>query len=101
MNRIQTACYCLIASAFILAGLLVAQLGDRAANPAQASMVIARDNFTLMTAKSRKGEESLFVLDNTAGRLMIYRLNLGKKRLELAANADLNNIFDQATRSMR
>jgi len=95
MNRLDTACYALIASASILAGLLITQLAHRP-NTADASLVITRDNFTLLTAKTRSGEESLFIINNITSRLLIYRLDLGRNRLELAGGADLNAIFNQS-----
>lgn len=97
MNRIQLACYSLIASAFLLAGLLVAQLGNPLGAPAHAEMVLARDNFVLMTALTRSGEEALFVLDNNTGRLVIYRLDISKRELELAGGVDLPAIFGGAS----
>lgn len=93
MTRIQLACYCLIASAFLLGGLLVVQLGDVTAQRADAEMVIARDNFTLLTASTRDDEEALFLLDNVTGRLLIYRLNLPQNQLELAGGADVTQLF--------
>jgi hypothetical protein len=93
MNRIQLACYSLLASAFILGGLLLVNLGPRMTSRADAAMVIARDNFTLMTAMTRSQEEALFVLDNLGNRLLVYRLDLGRNRLELAGAADLAQIF--------
>jgi hypothetical protein len=92
MTRIQVACYSLMASAFVLAGLLVVNL-DLGGAPAQAEMVIARENFTLMTARTRENEESLFVLDNSTGRLLIYSLNAPRRQLQLVANANVGEIF--------
>ncbi|MEL7087267.1 MAG: hypothetical protein AAGL98_02305 [Planctomycetota bacterium] len=95
MNRIQTVCYCLIASALVLSGLLVVQLAEKTSpNEAEASLVIARENFTLLTAEVRDEEEALFVLDNTSGTLLIYRLNISSKNMELAAGLPLKEIFD-------
>lgn len=95
MDRIRLACYGLIASAFVLAGLLFVSLDGRLNSTAEADMVIARENFTLMTALTRDGEESLFVLDNTTGKLLIYTLNLGRKQLELGANVNLVDVFNR------
>ncbi|MEM1108896.1 MAG: hypothetical protein AAGH99_09430 [Planctomycetota bacterium] len=95
MNRIQTACYCLIASALVLSGLLVVQLSERVEpNEAEASLVIARENFTLLTAPIRNGEEGLFVLDNSTGTLLVYRLNLTRNTLAPADGVRLSDIFD-------
>ena len=79
MNHVQLACYGLIASAFILAALLLVQTGQE--QSAQADMVIARDNFTVLTAQTANDEEALFMLDNATGNLMIYAMERGQLRL--------------------
>lgn len=91
MQPIQIACYSLVASAFLLAGLLVFSLGGQLENEANANLVISRDTFTLMTAQTRQGEEALFVLDNKSARLLIYRLEMRGRggRLNLVKNVDL------------
>lgn len=97
MNRIHTACWCLIASAVVLSGLLVTRLTDSASNDVQAAMVIARDNFSLLTARTRSGEESLFILDNRAGALLVYNLNVARRQLELVGEPmDLNRLFNES-----
>lgn len=93
MNRIQYACFALIASAFVLAGMLVSQMGSRLVQPAYAGEAILRDNLSTVTAQAREGEDALFVLDSISERLMIYRLEAGKKRLELAASVNLAELF--------
>lgn len=93
MNRIQLACYSLIASAIVLVGLLVVSLPRWWSPTAQASLVLGKDTLTLMTAKTRPDEEALFVLDGLNQKLLIYRLDLVKKQLELAGNADLVQLF--------
>lgn len=99
MNRIQLACLSLIASAFLMAGLLVVQLGSNGQSiglnsPAYGSgQVIARDNFTLLTARTRENEDSLFVLESTVGRLLVYRLDATRNRLEVAGGANLADVF--------
>jgi hypothetical protein len=92
MTRTETACYGLIASAFILAGMLLVQLSSMP-NNAEAALVIARDNFTLLTAKTRTDEESLFIINNFTDRLLVYKLDLAHNRLDLAGGADLSGIF--------
>ena len=93
MTRIETACYALLASAFVLGGLLLYSAGGIFEQKAQAEMVIAQQSFSLMTAQTREGEEALFVLDNSTGALIVYRLNVGRKRLELATAIDLNQVL--------
>ena len=94
MTRIQTACYALLASAFVLSGMLLVQLPSMS-NTAEASLVISRNNFTLLTAKTRSNEESLFVINNATDRLLIYTLDLARKRIELAGTADLAELFQR------
>jgi hypothetical protein len=85
MTRTELACYGLLASAVVLAALLVTRLQDGAmVNTAHAEMVISGGGFTAMTARTRRDEEALFVLENSSQRLLIYSLNLTHNRLDLA-----------------
>ena len=100
MNRTQTACFCLLASAFILAAILVVRVDQQAAsNAAYADQVIAMPAFTMMTARTRGdpqddgGEESLFILDNNAGVLVVYTPNIGNKQLTPIAGIKMTEIF--------
>jgi len=93
INNTQLACYALLASALVLGGLLLTRLTDGLATPAQASNVISKDNFTLLTAKTRADEEALFVLSNRTGRLLIYELQLGDRRLELVGGGNMREVF--------
>ncbi|MEM1026709.1 MAG: hypothetical protein AAGJ38_01365 [Planctomycetota bacterium] len=95
-SPIHVACWCLIASAVVLSGLLIVRMNDSVTNEADAALVIARDNFSLLTARTRSGEESLFILDNRAGALLVYNLNVPRKRLELVKGLDLNRLFSEA-----
>lgn len=93
MNRTQAACYSLIASMFVLAGLLIVNVSGRLTPSAHADMIIGKESLTLLTASTRSGEEALFVLDSINEKLMIYRLDISKKQLELAGGADLRQLF--------
>jgi len=101
MNRIQTACFCLMASAFVLAAILVVRVDQQAGtNAAHADgQVIAQPAFTMMTARTRggggndSGEESLFILDNNAGVLVVYTPNVARKQLEPIAGIKMTEIF--------
>ncbi len=96
MTRVETACYCLIASAFVLAGILLFSLGSQSQNNAYGELLIARDNFSLMTTITGNGDEALFVLDNASGRLYVYSLDVARKRLDLAGvPQDLRRVFAQ------
>lgn len=96
MTRIETACYALIGSAFVLAGMLVYSLGAHQ-NEAQAELLIARDNFYIMTTQTGNSEEGLFVLDNGSGRLYVYLADIAGNRLELVGGEDLRRIFSQGS----
>ena len=100
MNRIQTACFYLIASAFVLSAILLVRIDQKAAdNAAHADgQVIAQPAFTMMTARTRgggngPGEESLFILDNNAGVLVVYTPNVGRKQLEPLTGIKMTDIF--------
>jgi hypothetical protein len=98
MNPIQTACFCLIASAFVLCAILIVRIDEKAApNAAYADQVIAQPAFTMMTARTRgaqdDGEESLFILDNNAGVLVVYAPNIGRKQIEPVQGIKMTEIF--------
>ena len=93
MKPIQVAACCLIFSAVVLAGLLVARLSQRAANEVHAEMVISRDQFTMLTAQTRSGEESLFILDNASGTLLVYKLNVARDIIEPLGGLRLEQLF--------
>jgi len=97
MTRIQLACCSLLASAFVLAALLVVRIDDRFTTPAFGEEVITRDNFTLLTGRTEADEESLFIIDNTTQRLLIYRADVARKRIELAYDPiNLSELFNLA-----
>ena len=90
MKRYDLACYSLLASAFVLAGLLMVQLQSRSVLPAaNAEMVLNRGNITLMTAQTRPDEEAVFILENSTAKLLVYRIDIAKKRIDLARASDL------------
>lgn len=97
MNNIQTACFAMLASAFLLAGILVVRIDQKSqANTAQADQVITQTGFTLMTAVTRGGEggeESLFILDSGRGVLIVYTPSISNKRLEPTAAIKMSDIF--------
>jgi hypothetical protein len=96
MKRTELACYALIASAFALGGLLLVQLANRGGfeQQAQAEMAVSRNNITVLTAKTRNAEEALFVLENFSQRMLIFTVDLTKRRLELAYDPiSLDDLF--------
>jgi len=93
MNRNQFATWGLVVSAMLLAALLLVNLPRQMAAPAHAELLLNKDTFTLMTATSRPGEEALFLLDSVNERLLIYNVNLARKRIEKAGALDMGQIF--------
>ena len=90
MKRYEIASLSLLASAFVLAGLLVVQMQNHPVLPsASAEMVLNRGNITLMTAQTRPDEEAVFVLENTTAKLLVYKVDFGKKRIDLARSSEL------------
>ena len=89
MNRYQPACIALIASAVLLAALLLVQVARTADTDAHADMLIDKGNFMMMTALTKDGEESLFLLDNTNAVLYIYNLDITRKNIELVRTQSL------------
>jgi len=97
MKRFEVASLSLLASAFVLAGLLVVQMQNHSVLPsANAEMVLNRGNITLMTAQTRPNEEAVFVLENTTAKLLVYKVDAGKKRIDLAKTSDLGQWLRQA-----
>lgn len=100
MNRTQTACFALLASAFVLAAILVVRIDEKsAANTASADgQVIAQPAFSMMTARTQgaagnAGDESLFILDNASGSLIVYHPNVARKQLEPIMARKMNQVF--------
>ena len=99
MNRTQTACFFLLASAFVLSAILVVRIDQKAQpNAAMANgQNIAQPAFQLMTARTRgdadNGDESLFVLDSGSGKLVVYVPNVGNKRLDVVTAMEVKELF--------
>lgn len=75
MSRHQLAIYSLTASALILAGLLAVRMGSFTPE-ANAELVLSKDSFTIMTARTAANDESLFVLNTQSGQLVVYGTEL-------------------------
>jgi len=102
MTNTQAACYALIASALVLSGMLALRVGDYT-QQADASLVINKDSFTLLTAMTSNQEESLFVLNNETGQLVVYKVSLGGRgnNVELVATQNLGRLFDGLRQNRR
>ncbi len=101
MKRTELACYGLLASAILLAGMLVVQLQNHSSltSSADAAMTLTRGDLSIMTARTKDNEEALFVMDNISGTLHIFTLDINKRRIERSQTRQLNKLF--GTRSNR
>lgn len=92
----------LLASALVLAGLVVVQAGrtggSSPAGPAAAlaEMAVVGGGYSAMTTQGQSSsEELLYVLDQRAERLLVYRVENGRA-LSLQRSEDLAQVFTQA-----
>lgn len=93
MTRIQLACCFLLASAFLLGGILLVMLDAKFTSTAYATQTVSTGDFSILTAQTQNNEESLFIIDNVTARLMIVETDINKKRLRVAAVRDLDQLF--------
>ncbi len=97
MDRTTLCRYSLTASAFVLSGLLLMAIYFRGGldAPAQGDLIVTKDTFTIMTARTRSDEEAVFVLDSLDEQLLIYTLDLKGTggRLNLLLRQDLRELF--------
>lgn len=103
-TRITLACYGLLASALVLAGLLIVQLQRRQPEllpAAQANMLLTADQFSFLTARTRNNEDGLFVIDNRERKLLIYRVDTSRRRMEPLQIVDIDQIFRQIRQERR
>ena len=103
MRRTELACYGLLASALLLAGMLVVQLqsGGSLTPSANAEMTLTRGDLTVMTARTKDNEEALFVMDNITQELHVFTLDFSKKRLKRNVTKRLDRIFGTRRRTYR
>ena len=93
MNRTQLASCCLLASAFVLGGLLLARLDGGLASTALADQVVTEDALTFMTARTKNDDEALFMIDNINARLLIFQTDVNRKKMAVAESIDLTEQF--------
>lgn len=98
MKRIDTACYGLVASAFVLTALLLVQVARLSDQRAHAEMVVTKGTITMVTTVFRSDSEVLYVLDSKNERLLAYMMDPNKKTIELLPGGmlDLAKDFDAA-----
>ena len=72
MNRIMIACYALIASAFVLAGLLTVQIADHVQSAAHAEMVVEKGDLTLLSTQGVNQDEYVYIMDHRSQKMIMY-----------------------------
>lgn len=94
MTRTQLACYSLLASAFILAALLLVNLPKL--SQAYASESVVTPDYSFTTATTQPDNESLFVLDSVNHIVLIYDLEVrgSDKRITLKNGYDVKRLLD-------
>ncbi len=94
-DHLQLTCYALFASACVLTAALVVTASQKDILPAaNAELVVNAGALQFLTATTEQETvESLFVLDSTSGKLLIYKLDQGKKRIELIGLEDVKKRF--------
>jgi len=97
MKRTQLACYFLLASAFVLGGLMLNR-SRPLVSEAEAGLVLSQSGFTIMTAQTGDGEEAIFVIDDNSQTLLVYFVDVGKERIELSTTQDLSPMVRAAQR---
>ena len=78
MNRIQLAQYSLIASAFVIAALIIFQASQQADNQAYGAMVFSGDVVTMLTAAQDEDNEIIYTLDNRQQILTVHALDINR-----------------------
>ena len=104
MNRTKLACFSLIASAAVLAGLLVAQLDSKLelTSTANAQFSTSTPSKTFLTARISEKQFGLFVLDQDSGQVMVYTTDKNRDTIKLEGRFDIAkrmaNTFGKAPR---
>jgi hypothetical protein len=101
MTRIQMACSCLLASAFVLGALVLVQGSRYVESQAHAAMVVNKDPLTLLSARATPDQEVVYVLDSKQERLLVYQVDPNRKTIELLPNGvlDMGKAFEAAAKA--
>lgn len=76
MNRTQLACYSLMASAFVLAALLMVRTHSLLEQPAHAApFSMYGDNVNVATGSTPQGIDVVYILDSSSEQLVVYSFN--------------------------
>ena len=96
LTRIQTACYCLIASAVVLGAMVLTQIGERAPlNEAQAGMVDRTGGLIKLTTQFQTDSELVYILDSQRDILVAYEVDVRRGSMDLVGRLNLARVFDR------
>ena len=91
MNRVQTACYCLLASAFIIGALVLVQSNRLIDTRAHAEMLVNKGFVTMVSTQSfQQDAELVYVLESKSEVLMVYTLDPNRRIIELLPGGALH-----------
>ncbi len=94
MNRIQIACYALLGSAILLAALVLAAATGGVTPTAHAGQIVAAGGGAVLTARTDSDAETVFVLDDTADRIVILQTDTERGRIEVLQQLEVRSLFD-------
>lgn len=93
MNRTTSACYLMLASAFVLSALALLQASSLIENRAHAEMVVSKGTVTMVTTQFSGDSEILYVLDSSRSRLFAYVHDPSKRTIVLLDSVDISRAF--------
>lgn len=94
MNRITIACYAMIASACVLAGLLTVQIARHAESSAQAEMVVPKGDLTILSTQGVNQDEYVYIFDARSEKLIMY-VQTARGDIEPKGGLDVGDTFAQ------
>ena len=101
-NSLNPAAAVLWGSAFVIAALIIMQVGRLPGNQANAAVQADRSSYTLLTAGSGRGGEAqpddlLYVIDSREQILLVYEVeDARKKQIFLRDRYNLDELFTKA-----
>ncbi len=99
-RNVNSSAAILWASAFIVAALIIIQVGKLPESAAHAEMVTSKNNYTLLTTGSGRGDnEILYVIDARDQILMVYEVEDGRRgQIALRDGGSIDNLMRNARR---
>jgi hypothetical protein len=62
---------------------------------ANASLTIKDRDFSMVTARTQRGGDALYLLDNRTGKVAIYSYDPSSKVVRVYGSGDMSNLFPQ------